>query len=83
MSITCHVVDDGIGIPDDKLGVVFMPFGQASIGSTREYGGTGLGLAITSNIMHALGGSIECASTLGRGTTMTLKLSLEIAGAGG
>ena len=36
-----QVIDNGIGIAHDKLGVIFMPFGQASISSTREYGGTG------------------------------------------
>lgn len=73
-----NVVDTGIGIAKDKLGVIFMPFGQASISSTREYGGTGLGLAITSNIMQRLSGTIKCTSELGRGTTMTLELPLQI-----
>ena len=36
-----EVVDTGIGIAEDKIGVIFMPFGQASISSTREYGARG------------------------------------------
>jgi signal transduction histidine kinase/CheY-like chemotaxis protein len=73
-----EVVDTGIGIAEDKIGVIFMPFGQASISSTREYGGTGLGLAITSNIVRALGGVISCKSALGRGTSMTLEIPLAV-----
>ena len=73
-----EVVDTGIGIAEDKIGVIFMPFGQASISSTREYGGTGLGLAITSNIVRALGGVITCKSALGRGTSMTLEIPLAV-----
>ena len=73
-----EVADTGIGIAQEKLGVVFKPFGQASTSSTREYGGTGLGLAITKNIMASLGGRVSCASTVGRGTTMTLDVPLEI-----
>ena len=77
-----EVADTGIGIARDKLGVVFQPFGQASTSSTREYGGTGLGLAITKNIMASLGGRVSCASAVGRGTTMTLDVPLEIPNAG-
>ena len=73
-----EVVDTGIGIAEDKIGVIFMPFGQASTSSTREYGGTGLGLAITSNIVRALGGVISCKSALGRGTSMTLEIPLAL-----
>ena len=76
--IRLEVADTGIGIAEDKLGVVFKPFGQASTSSTREYGGTGLGLAITKSIMSALGGHISCASAVGRGTTMTLDVPLEL-----
>ena len=76
--IRLEVADTGIGIAEDKLGVVFKPFGQASTSSTREYGGTGLGLAITKNIMSALGGQVSCASAVGRGTTMTLDVPLEL-----
>ena len=76
--IRLEVADTGIGIAEDKLGVVFKPFGQASTSSTREYGGTGLGLAITKSIISALGGHISCASAVGRGTTMTLDVPLEL-----
>ena len=57
---------------------MFQPFGQASTSSTREYGGAGLGLAITKNIMASLGGHVSCASAVGRGTTMTLDVPLEV-----
>ena len=80
VTVQFRVEDTGIGISEDKLGVVFLPFGQASASSTREYGGTGLGLAITSNIVRALGGSVSCESAVGVGTTMTLAIPFEVPG---
>ena len=76
--VAFEVCDNGIGIARDKLKLIFMPFGQASVSSTREYGGTGLGLAITNNIVHSVGGTITCSSELEKGTTMVLSVPLEV-----
>jgi len=76
--VAFEVCDNGIGIARDKLKLIFMPFGQASVSSTREYGGTGLGLAITNNIVHSMGGTITCSSELDKGTTMVLSVPLEV-----
>ena len=76
--VAFEVCDNGIGIARDKLKLIFMPFGQASVSSTREYGGTGLGLAITNNIVQSVGGTITCSSELDKGTTMVLSVPLEV-----
>ena len=76
--VAFEVCDNGIGIARDKLKLIFMPFGQASVSSTREYGGTGLGLAITNNIVQSVGGTITCSSELEKGTTMLLSVPLEV-----
>ncbi len=68
------VSDTGIGIPADKVAGLFQPFAQMDTTSTRRYGGTGLGLAISRRLAKALGGDIEVASQLGKGSTFTLTI---------
>ncbi|MCD4746872.1 MAG: response regulator [Bacteroidales bacterium] len=69
-----YVKDTGIGIPGDKLEVVFDKFRQGDDSSTRKYSGTGLGLAISKNIINLLGGEIYVESELGRGTSFSFTL---------
>jgi PAS domain S-box-containing protein len=68
------VSDTGIGIPADKLGLIFQPFVQVDGSASRRYGGAGLGLAISKRLAAALGGDIEVASALGEGSTFTLTI---------
>jgi len=52
------VTDTGIGIPQDKLPVLFNRFQQAHTGTAKEYGGTGLGLAISKKLVELMGGDM-------------------------
>lgn len=73
-----HVQDTGIGIPEDKHESVFKKFTQADVSTARKYGGTGLGLAITKQLAQAMGGAISLQSKIGKGTTFTVELPIEI-----
>ena len=76
MSIS--VSDTGIGIPGNKLGLVFEAFKQADGSTSRRYGGTGLGLTISQELASLVGGKIVVASEAGKGSTFSLLLPLEI-----
>lgn len=68
------VADTGIGMPQDAVNYIFEPFQQVDGTEKRKHKGTGLGLAITKRLVEGLGGNIEVNSTLGVGSTFTIKL---------
>lgn len=69
--LSCGVTDTGVGIEQNQLGRLFKPFNQADDSTTRRFGGTGLGLAISQNLCKLLGGSLDCISEHGAGSTFT------------
>jgi signal transduction histidine kinase len=75
-SVIISVQDTGVGIPEDKLNVVFERFRQADQSSTRKAGGTGLGLAITRQLVNMHGGDIWAESEDGQGTIFSFSLPL-------
>ncbi len=72
--ISIKVSDNGIGIPANKLATITRPFEQVSSHYTRDHEGTGLGLAITKELVEMHGGTLLIDSTVGVGTTVTVRL---------
>jgi signal transduction histidine kinase len=72
--VILSVSDTGIGIPDDQRESVFDAFRQLDPSDERTYGGVGLGLALVKRLCDLLGGRIELASAVGKGSTFTATL---------
>ncbi|MEP0843011.1 MAG: response regulator, partial [Phycisphaerae bacterium] len=71
------VSDTGIGIPSDKMHLLFQSFSQLNASTTRQYGGTGLGLAICKQLVELMNGRIGATSREGVGSTFWFALPLE------
>jgi len=72
------VEDTGIGIPEDKLKIIFEKFTQMDTSNTRRYGGAGLGLTISKQIVELMNGTIGVSSAAGKGSTFWFTLTLQI-----
>ena len=73
------VTDTGIGIPESARSAIFEPFVQADNSTTRRFGGSGLGLAICKHLVGLMGGQLDFASELGKGTCFHFEACLEAA----
>ena len=74
--IRLSVSDTGVGIPPEKISVIFEPFTQVDDSNTRTFGGAGLGLSIVQNLAKAMGGQVAVDSQPGRGSMFTVLLPL-------
>jgi len=76
-SVVLSVRDEGIGIPTDRLGILFRPFTQVDSTPARRFEGAGLGLAISRHFCEAMGGQISVESTPDVGSTFTVHIPID------
>lgn len=72
VSVAIEVKDDGPGIPEERLSVLFRSFRQVDGSATRSVGGLGLGLAFAQQLAEMMGAKMSAESEIGRGSVFTL-----------
>ena len=77
--LTYIVSDTGIGMSPEYMATMYQPFSRQTDSRVNSIQGTGLGLAITKRMVDLMGGTIDCQSEQGKGTTFTVKLDLPVA----
>lgn len=73
---TLSVKDSGIGIPENRLGELFVPFSQLDTALNRQASGTGLGLSISRRLAELMDGNLTVKSEEGHGSCFTLSLPI-------
>jgi PAS domain S-box-containing protein len=79
LRLAFRVADNGIGMAPEIVRMLFTPFTQGEVSTTRRFGGSGLGLAICKRLVDLMQGEIAVESTPGRGSTFTVTLPFDIA----
>ena len=74
--LTYVVADTGIGMSPEFMATMYQPFSRQVDSRVNSIQGTGLGLAITKQMVELLGGTIDCESEQGKGTTFTVTLDI-------
>lgn len=77
-NLIISVSDTGLGIEKNNINRLFESFQQADKSTTRRFGGTGLGLAICKKLVHLMNGSISAESELGKGSTFSFEIEIEV-----
>lgn len=72
-----NVQDTGLGMSNERLNKVFMPFTQGDNSTSRKFGGTGLGLSIVKQLTTLMSGEVSASSEINRGSLFTCRLPLK------
>lgn len=77
--VSFRIEDTGVGIAEDDLETVFLPFKQTAQRGSGDFGGTGMGLAIAARLVKLMGGAVQVESKVGVGTVFSFHIEAQLA----